>query len=406
MKRISLVIFNEKYWDKGLIYNQNIKPLLTIKKKHPDINIRLISFTPIIMLLYKYKIIKSAESNLKSEGVKTINLPLFFFPVRCMAMRWYLIPILYINVFPYLLIFNVIDMILGKREIYNLRSYIPALIFSTLYFKKDSLFFDTRTDFIVEQLNIERWSKSSLSHNFWIRAEKYIINHTAKTFFISDVQKNDTLNRHSIENDENKFLIFYNPIDVKLIDSCVDQERVCDFVYSGSLGNWNNLDQYLTFFLQIKPYFTNAKFYILTGTNHKLFKHTVDSDKYDPIRNDIIIIFNAAPQEIFKIYKKVTYGLQIMSKTDSRVGVKVVEYIASGVIPIVSDNVLGACALITKYDVGLIYNGEVDDSFVEKMKLKVHDSELQRKQENVKKIINIDNYSQRLFDSYNFVNCQ
>lgn len=32
MKIIRLVVFNEPYWDKGLIYSQNILPLLQLVK--------------------------------------------------------------------------------------------------------------------------------------------------------------------------------------------------------------------------------------------------------------------------------------------------------------------------------------------------------------------------------------
>lgn len=42
-KKIRLMIFNEIFWDKGLIYSQNILPLMKLKQKNENY---IIQYTP------------------------------------------------------------------------------------------------------------------------------------------------------------------------------------------------------------------------------------------------------------------------------------------------------------------------------------------------------------------------
>ena len=54
MKIIRLVVFNEPYWDKGLIYSQNILPLLQLVKTK-EYTLDVISFTSLPFLLKSKK---------------------------------------------------------------------------------------------------------------------------------------------------------------------------------------------------------------------------------------------------------------------------------------------------------------------------------------------------------------
>ena len=54
MKKINLVVFNEPYWDKGLIYTQNILPLLQLVKIG-EYSLDIVSFTSLPFLFKRKK---------------------------------------------------------------------------------------------------------------------------------------------------------------------------------------------------------------------------------------------------------------------------------------------------------------------------------------------------------------
>ena len=60
-----------------------------------------------------------------------------------------------------------------------------------------------------------------------------------------------------------------------------------------------------------------------------------------------------------------------MNKKDTRVGVKFIEYVAAGIIPIVHENVQGAAKLVEKFNIGFVFNDEDyknSDSFSNRIK--------------------------------------
>lgn len=399
MKKIKLVIFNEIYWDNGLIYTQNILPILKMQKL--NCHLTVISFTSFLMLFTSWKERRAFKCKMKSCCVDIYDLPILFVPSRLFIVRWFLYPFLLLNTFIYMLIFNLIDWYSAQRVVYVLRSYNVALSFLSLYFGKKTLIFDARTDFIIEQRKIGSWKKNSLSDKFWLSVEAKLLRRCDKTIFISDIFKSEVLLRHNLSDNMYRYRVYYNTVDYVHFEKCDNNKSGFHFLYTGSLANWNNLELYLDFFLDISSYLLDSNFYIVTTTNLAKIGYILKKKKYRPVLNRIILRHNIAYEELPIYYKECSFGLQLMSTPDSRVGVKFVEYMAAGLIPIVSANVKGAAYLCDKYEVGVIIdNNKSVREIVDAMKVRSSDPLKKDKYDAMKKIIDLNSSYMNLYNIY------
>ncbi len=367
MKKFSLVIFNENFWDKGLIYSQNIKPLIKIAENHTDSKIEFISFTSILMWVINRSVIAEQISTFEKMGIEVKIFPVFFYPTRYMIVRWFLLPWYIINTFPFLLYLSVRDMFGRFTRLYILRSYQTSLAFLLLYFGKGRRVFDTRTDWIEEARGMNYWNTGGLTDKMWLRFERSIINKFDRTLFISDTQKEDTLERAKLQ-DCNKYSVFYNQTDYSRYEMDKTKRQSDDFIYSGSLGHWNNLSTYLDFFVKVSDVFPNSKLIVLTPTTKDKIELVLAREKYDIVRNRVEVYYNIPYNEIPQYYRRCKYGLQLMEKADSRVGVKFVEYVAAGLIPIVHENVRGASYLAENMGLGVVVGDALDEKKIIEIK--------------------------------------
>ena len=380
MKKIRLVVFNEPYWDKGLIYSQNILPLLQLVKTG-KYSLDLISFTSLPFLFKSKTNILAIKNDLKQYGVNIRNFPVLFYPTRFMLLRYFLLPFYFLNVFLYVKFLNHQDNKSDKDIFYNIRSYQAALGFLKFYKNKNRIVFDTRTDWIEENINVGNFKPNGATVKFWRNAEKQMLLKFRKTLFISDLFRDAVLKRHSIKLDENKYCLVYNPINYEHFHSVLNRDQDDNFLYTGSLGHWNNISIYLDFFLKVADKMPSSKLIVCTGSPIHKIEPTFNLPKYDAIRNRVEIHYSVPYSELPSFYARCTYGLQLMSKKDTRVGVKFIEYIAANLIPIVNTNVMGAAALARKYEIGIVLDDETEevDSIVnrlEQIKLNRNNSKL------------------------------
>lgn len=360
MKKIRLVVFNEPYWDKGLIYSQNILPLLQLVKTG-KYSLDIISFTSLPFLFKSKTNIQATKNDLKQYGVNVRNFPVLFYPTRFMLLRYFLLPFYFLNVFLYVKFLNYQDEKSDKDIFYNIRSYQAALGFLKFYKNKDRIVFDTRTDWIEENINVGNFKPDGATVKFWRNAEKQMLLKFRKTLFISDLFRDAVLKRHSIKLDDNKYCLVYNPINYKHFHSVQNHDQDNNFLYTGSLGHWNNLSIYLDFFLKVADKMPSSKLIVCTGSPIHKIEPTFNLPKYDAIRNRVEIHYSVPYSELPSFYARCTYGLQLMSKKDTRVGVKFIEYIAANLIPIVNTNVMGAAALARKYEIGIVLDDETEE---------------------------------------------
>lgn len=366
-KNIRFTIFNEDFWGKGLIYSQNLLPLIKLLENNRDLyNIELHSFLSILDLLLYRKQIKEFKNEFKSLGIKTIIYPTFFVRSRLFILRWYVFPFYILSTFPYLIYLMVKDFIFSNEiVIYHLRSYPIAFLFSYFYKGKARLIFDPRSDFNHENKKIGFWKENSLTDKMWFSIEKKILNRSSKVIFISESFLDDLLLRHKIKQNDKKHFLFYNPIDFKKFEFAFESVRNINevrFLYTGSLNNWNNLETYLDFFLNVKRFLPLATFYVATSSRSNSFQHLLESEKYVEIIEDVTFFYGLTYNQLPKLYKDCSIGLQLMDEPDSRIGVKFVEYLASGLIPVVNSNVRGA-AKFCEDGLGLIVDNSDFSNF-------------------------------------------
>ena len=353
-RRIRLVVFNEDYWSKGLIYSQNILPL---KKLCDDTNskLELLSFTSLPLLCMRHSAIKQFMTEMRNEGVVIHNLPVLFYPTRLMTVKWFMLPFFYLNVFFYVKFLQKRDK--GKEGIiYNCRSYYTSLAFLKFYKFKRNLIFDPRTDWIEEKVNAGGFKIGGWTYRMWTKFEKAILTTFSKSLFISDVFKANILKRHDL-NDCEKFKILYNPINYEHFAIKKVPHDAVTFLYTGSLGKWNKLENYLDFFMKYYSCDTNARLIVCTNSSPSIVDSILYSDKFKDVSSCVEVHYNVSYNDLPKYYAQCDFGLQIMSKDDSRVGVKFIEYIAALLTPIVNVKVQGATYLARKYELGVVLDG-------------------------------------------------
>lgn len=142
MKKIRLVVFNEPYWDKGLIYSQNILPLLQLVKTK-EYALDVVSFTSLPFLFKSRRDIQATKDELAEYGVNVMNFPVFFYPTRFMLLKYFLLPFYFLNVFFYIKYLDGKDEKDSTNILYSIRSYQAALGFLKFYKEKNRIIFDT-----------------------------------------------------------------------------------------------------------------------------------------------------------------------------------------------------------------------------------------------------------------------
>lgn len=367
MAVLSLVIFNEEFWNKGLIYSQNIKPLLEIRKNHPEYCIEFISFTSIALYFRERQAIKKQTELYENDGIKVHLFPILFYPTKYMVVNWFLLPWFVLNCFFYNLWLSIRDLLKSEKITYVLRSYQTSLAFLLLYFGNGRRVFDTRTDWIEEARGMGYWKTGDLTDKMWVSFERRIMNKFNRTLFISDTQKADSIKRTGLLDSE-KFSVFYNQADYSRFDFADHGARTNSLVYSGSLGHWNNLPTYLDFFMKISLAFPDSMLYVLTPTAKGKIEPVLHEEKYKGIIDRVKVVYNVPYAELPKYYAHCKYGLQLMEKADSRVGVKYVEYVAAGLIPIVHENVRGATYIVENMGLGVVVNDTLNDEKINEIK--------------------------------------
>ena len=168
-----------------------------------------------------------------------------------------------------------------------------------------------------------------------------------------------------------RYSVFYNQTDYFRFEVDFHSPRTNNFIYSGSLGHWNNLSTYLKFYQKVYTAFPGSVLYVLTPTARGKIEATLADGCFDNIRDRVKVVYDVPYSEMVDYYAKCKYGLQLMEKADSRVGVKYVEYVAAGLVPIVHSNVRGAAYLADSMGLGVVVNDDIDEKKITEIKNKV-----------------------------------
>jgi glycosyltransferase involved in cell wall biosynthesis len=345
MKRIAYIVFNESIFD-NLIKTQVIELLKEINKKNIGNKIYLINFLPITKLFQIKRYLKNAKE-LKKNGIVYIFLPitlhsrLYFFNIF-----FPLFSFVYGKILSLILKFLNIDII-------HCRSYFATLL-AVYARKKERIIFDTRSLFIEENISIKKIKENSITHKLWEKFEKILLLKSDKIVVIDEIFIKKYLNKVKIDSKKfevipifvNDDLIYYDENERKEIRKRLKIDKKEVYIYVGSFYGWNNIDEYFNYFKKIIEEKKEVFFIILTKQIDLVEKKIRDYN-FD---NKIFFYKTVDNSEIRKYLSAADYGVILMGKnkdSDTRLGVKFLEYLACNLKIITNSNV-GLAAKITE----------------------------------------------------------
>lgn len=352
-----------------IIRTQVIDLLKEIKKNSRDKNLFLISFQPLWDIFWgRKKYFANIRKDLSKDGIKLLIIPAIATPFpHWFNLKWYLIPLIFLQSFPVLLFIS----ILKRIQIFHCRSYPITLSAITVKrFKRVKVIFDPRSPFPEENIIAGRWTNNSLTYKMWKYLEKKYLIESDITIAISRTYikhfKKISANFRFVEIPNNvnitEFAVNENFRRTFRLKIGVDGDEIV-FVYSGSLrGHWNNSRTYAKFLIKVRDLDIKHRFLFIT-------KHVTNLkrvfDQYG-IQPDEYFAISAELKDVPLYLSSADFGLNFMSNPDIRISIKTVEYLAMGLPIIINSNLLGGKELINQYDVGLVV--DLNDFNLNKLK--------------------------------------
>jgi len=378
----------ERLLDNGIIRSQVIDLICDIKHEaktngNNDVNIILVAIQSIIIIgrnginINTDVLKKSNKINvlLRKHNVKLVIIP-FLIP---QLKRWgpylniwllslfslYCIPILY----------GLIRI--HKINIIHCRSYLSGLLATINYFicKDINIIFDPRGFLPEEGVEQNLWKYKSITYNIWKYIEFNIIKYSKKTIALST-----EFAKHikSMNSDANVSVI-YAGVDIDKYNVCFsdkdklryeldlkDDKKV--FIYVGSLGAWNSPEILAILFKAILKFWKNSHLIVLTRYN----KFSIEKifNKYE-VNKNYYSVRQCSPEDVPKYLSISNYGiipgrmqvidnfaLNLTNKT--MIGLKVSEYLASGLPLIARKDIPALASIITNNRLGFVF--EYDDN--------------------------------------------
>jgi len=356
MKKIAYTIWLE-WLNSPILRGQVIEVLKKMGRRCLYDKFYLFAFQPLHRVILRHREYCILSKELKDNNIILITIPSLVPPkFDWFNAKWYMIPIIFLQSFPILLLLTFIK----KIDILHCRSYPIMLAAITIkkINKNLKIIFDPRSPFPEENITAGRWTEQSFTYKMWKYLEKRYLEESNVTIAIAN-----TYVKHFRKiSSQSNFVIVPNNVDVAkfISDNGIrenfrskmgisDDEIV--FAYSGSLGNhWNNPKVYAEFIIKLRT--LNIKHcFLFIVPDIKELKYVfnqcgIKSDEYFAISADL--------PDVPKYLAMADLGLNLMEKEDIRVSIKTVEYLAMGLPIITNSKVLGAKEIIEQYNVGLV----------------------------------------------------
>jgi glycosyltransferase involved in cell wall biosynthesis len=356
---IGYVVFDEDL-SSPLIQSQVIDVITEIKRQAGErFSIVLIWFCP-IKIYFRRSQVRHFRQYLDSQHIRLVVVPILYLG-RWFAARLVQIPLIYQT--------TVAILILSRRlgiKLFHVRSYPGTLPFCLLKrFTRDIRFIvDTRSDFVKEN-TLKSWKNAPLTRRYWTKKEKEIYQMADGIVAISEQFYLDKLRgfhakSYVIPNNVRLMNVDGNTPSYRKIlrnQMGIAQDSVV-FSYSGSLGNgWNKIETYAALVRNLATLPFSYHILILSPQYKEV------SGVFDRfgIERTLYTAISVEHSELPKYLSIADFGLQLMMHVDTRIGVKVVEYLSVGLPVIVNRNVLGAAEFVKRHRVGIVIDGTAVD---------------------------------------------
>ena len=364
MKKIGYFLFNESL-DSGLIKSQVIDFLKNINN---DYEIYLINFVPFYKALDIYKV-KKMNKQLSEYNVKILFLPITI-PSRLFVFkRWF-------KFFSYIYTpFLLILCYFFKFNILHCRSYFSTSIGVNCkkIIPELKIIFDTRSLFIEENVSAGNIPYKDKSYYKWKQEEKRLLVESDKVIAINESFK--------------KYYTKYIPRrKLKIIPILVDEEVVffdeekrkklrdkfniknkTVISYVGSFYGWNDPELYADYFKKLSKVIETPFFLIITRDKKEIKK----SLKKRGVESQNYYITSCKHKRIRDFLSAADYGIIVMNEnldSNTRLGVKFIEYLATGLTVVTNSNVGAAKNFILNNKCGIILEKEDELKEINKIK--------------------------------------
>jgi len=307
----------------------------------------------------KWNFVKTGlKADLRSRGIDLVICPIVTFPNKDNFYAPWSILVFWLMPQALFLLFFV--CLIRRLKILHCRAYIgtlPAIVIKKIAGAK--VIFDPRSPFIEEGVLSEKFKKGSITYKFWKSMEKRIWKKSDVSILItrSYLELFQNLSSH-----KTSYALIPNNVDSERFRPDPElrlsvrrklgfQPEEIVFCYSGSLGKlWNNPCVYAHFIKMLRSSPLRYRFLFLTTHVSALMAAFKD--------NGIVpaeyVALSASLNEVPGYLAASDFGLNLMAHPDIRLGIKSVEYLSMGLPLIITANVLGACEIVEKYNVGYI----------------------------------------------------
>jgi glycosyltransferase involved in cell wall biosynthesis len=354
--KVAYVVYNERP-SSGLMRTQVIALLREIARRDPGVELTLIAiWQPWVLRQFRAEI-DALRVELAAAGIGLRNLPWALVPTRHFAYRAALLPILagWVR--------QILRRALAPRyDVVHCRGYLPS--YGAARAKRalgHRLIFDMRSLWAREHVTIGAWRAEDAINHAWERIERETLLAADAAIGVSPAMVDE------IRGIEPRARAVHVPICVDLDDmrfngparECLRAELGWTsnpvVVYQGSLGLMNsNLAEVAEVMGPIGRALPDTRFLVLTSNRGTDIEGTL---RGFGIGADRCVVRHPERAQLHEWISAADAGIHAMSPgpdSATRLGVKVVEYLACGLPIIVNPHVGAAAALVREHGVGLV----------------------------------------------------
>lgn len=344
-KNIGYVIVREDL-NNPILYTQVIEMLNKVDSD--KFNITIVWFYRVDYIFKQKEIYREFMSKIKESGIRVIRKPILVwkFPQ----------PVGLLNVVAWQGV-KTLEKLTREYEldILHARGYYAGLMVSTLKVKNENLkcIFDPRSPYITEMHTTYNIDTSSKLINKWKTLEKTIIDNCDYTIAVSEPFQKYLSSVSGQPNKVNHIPNCVQLLDESEIETQIIKNRRDSICYVGSIGNgWNNTDVYVEAVSNINKKYPHIKyeFYVIENEPGILEKKLIEVG----LSPDLFMISRVKASEVPMRISGCIAGLQLMKIEDTRMGIKVVDYLGAGVPIITNKLAKGAADIVDSYKVGLV----------------------------------------------------